>query len=143
LAEALSAKAGAKLPWPTIQAVLSGAFQARLLERTVDSAPWPCDAAGASAVLVRVPGKEAERARVQPPLDPAQPRPGVRQAQAELRASQVQDLAEQIGELGRIAVGCELKYHLRIELGGKAVTQETLDKLNKLLADVSSELRLQ
>ena len=64
-------------------------------------------------------------------------------AEAELRANEVQDLAEQVGEMTRLAVGCELRFHLRIELGGKTPpSQELLDKLNKILAEVSSGLRL-
>jgi hypothetical protein len=45
LADTLSVKAGKPLPWNTVKAALNGAFQTRLLERAVDSRPWPCDRA--------------------------------------------------------------------------------------------------
>src|SRR5205085_12481540 len=113
LADALSAKAGKPLPWNTVRAALNGAFQMRLLERSVDSGPWPCDPAGASVVRVRLPSKGP------PPPPPLPPPPtGVRVAQAELRPNQLQDVADQVGELTRAAVGHDLKFLLRTELGG-------------------------
>ena len=54
ITEALSAKAGKPLPWSTVRAAIDGAFQGRLLERTVESGPWPCDFAGAKQVKVKV-----------------------------------------------------------------------------------------
>src|SRR5262249_52330290 len=50
--EGLSQKAGKPLPWPVVRMSLNAAFQTRLLERTVDSGPWPCDLAGAAQVRV-------------------------------------------------------------------------------------------
>jgi hypothetical protein len=143
LADALSAKAGKPLPWVTVRAALGGALQARLLELAVDSAPWPSDAAGAARVKVRLPGKPAgER---EPPVvrpEPVLPA-GVRVAQAELRPNQLQDLADQVGELTRAAVGFELRFCVRVELGGKMPPPaELVEKVNKLLAEVAEELRL-
>ena len=46
VAEALSAKLGKPLPWATVRAAIDGACRGRLLERTEDSGPWPCDYAG-------------------------------------------------------------------------------------------------
>src|SRR5262249_17195266 len=137
LADALSAKAGRPLPWSTIRAALTAAFQTRLLERSVDSGPWPCDRAGAAAGLVRLPGKV-------PPPPPPPPPTGVRVAQAELRPNQLQDLADQVGELTRTAVGYDLKFLLRVELGGKAQPPSDLvERLNALLAEVAEGLRFQ
>ena len=53
IADALSVKAGKPLPWATVRAAIDGAFQGRLLERTVDSGPWPCDYAGAAKVMLK------------------------------------------------------------------------------------------
>jgi hypothetical protein len=36
---------------------LATARRARVVERTVDSGPWPCEFAGASAVRLALPGK--------------------------------------------------------------------------------------
>jgi hypothetical protein len=119
--EGLSQQAGKPLPWPLVRAALNAAFQTRLLERAVNSGPWPCDLAGAAQVRVRVPGKAPVEP---PPLKPPEvpKRPGVLVAEANLRPSQIQDLADQLGELTKAVVGYDLKLHLRIELGGaKAV----------------------
>src|SRR5262249_3342514 len=120
LADALSAKAGRPLPWPTVRAALTGAFQGRLLERAVGRGPWPCHRAGAAAGPVQVPGRKAGGGTATPdvvvPPEPP-PRPGVRVARADLRPNQLQDLADQVGELTRLAVGFDLKLSLTIELG--------------------------
>jgi hypothetical protein len=139
LADALSAKAGKPLPWNTVRAALNGAFQTRLLERAVDSGPWPCDRAGASSVRVQLPGKYP------PPPPPPLPRPpGVLVAQADLRPNQLQDLTDQLGELARAAIDHDLKFHLRIELGGATPpSAELVERLNKLLAEVAEGLRFQ
>jgi hypothetical protein len=110
----------------------------RLLERSVDSGPWPCDRAGAAAVLVHLSGK------VPPPRPPPPPATGVRVAQAELRRNQLQNLADQVGELTRTAVGYDLKFLLRVELGGKAQPPSDLvERLNGLLTKVAEGLRFQ
>jgi hypothetical protein len=78
---------------------LATARRARVVERTVDSGPWPCEFAGASAVRLALPGKTPG---IEPPdiVQPAvQKRPGVVVAEADLKPAQVQDLAEQVGEL--------------------------------------------
>jgi hypothetical protein len=133
LADALSAKAGRPLPWHTVRAALTAAFQTRLVVRSVDSGPWPCDWAGAAAVRVRLPGQK-----------PPPPTPGVRVAEAELRQNQLQDLADQVGELTRAAVGHKLKFLLRIELGGETPPPADLvERLNALLAEVAEGLRFE
>src|SRR6266852_4195402 len=55
IANALSTKVGKMLPWITVREAIDGAFRARLLERTIDSGPWPCDYAGAKTVKVSLP----------------------------------------------------------------------------------------
>lgn len=53
IADAFSTKSGKILPWFTVRETIESAFRARLLERTLDSAPWPSDYAGARAVRIR------------------------------------------------------------------------------------------
>ena len=147
LADALSAKAGRPLPWTTVRAALTAAFQTRLLDRAVDSGPWPCDRAGAAAVRVRLPGRTTPGGGGTPePVVVPEPvvKAGVRVAQAELRPNQLQDLADQVGELTRAAVGHDLKFVLRIELGGaNPAPADLVEKLNAALAEVAEGLRLQ
>jgi hypothetical protein len=141
--EGLSQKAGKPLPWPLVRAALNAAFQTRLLERAVNSGPWPCDLAGAAHVRVRVPSKDPiDMTVIKQPEVPK--RPGVLVAEADLRPSQIQDLADQLGELTKAVVGHDLKLHLRIELGGaKAVPPELVARLNALLAEVEKGMRFQ
>ena len=70
------------------------------------------------------------------------PKPGVRVAEADLRPNEIQDLADVIGELTAAAAGNDLKFHLRIELGGEIPPQNEIpEKLNKILKDVSDNLK--
>ena len=58
--------------------------------------------------------------------------------------NRIQDLAGQMPELLKAAIGNDLKFTVRIEVGGEsAPAPETLEKINELLADVSDELRLE
>ncbi|HYT89879.1 MAG TPA: DUF499 domain-containing protein [Gemmataceae bacterium] len=143
IVEGLSQKVGKPLPWPLVRTALNAAFQTRMLERTVDSGPWPCDLAGAAHVRVCVPGK----APVEPPIiKPVEvpKKPGVLVAEADLRPSQIQDLADQLGELTKAVVGYDLKLHLRIEVGGvKTVPPELVAKLNAMLAEVAKEMQFE
>ena len=69
-------------------------------------------------------------------------RPGALSAQADLRPSQVQDLADQVGEVARAAVGYDLRFSLRIDLAGATTPPaELVERLNKLLAEVADGLR--
>ena len=55
LAAALSVQAGAPVPWSVLRRAIDDALGARWLERAPGSGPWPCDAAGASAVTLKQP----------------------------------------------------------------------------------------
>jgi hypothetical protein len=136
---ALSNKAGKTLPWTSIREAIDGAFRARLLERTLDSGPWPCDYAGAQTVKLRLPSAPPPPPSPHPPI----PKPGVLVAEAELRPHQIQDLADVIGDLVKAAVGHELKFRLRIELGGGASLPAELEEtVNAILKTISSDIEL-
>ncbi|MEW6447215.1 MAG: DUF499 domain-containing protein [Bacillota bacterium] len=142
VAGALSRKAGKPLPWAVIREAIDGAIKARLLEKTVDSGPWPCAFGGAQQVKLRVPAEE-----VVPPVEPPPPlppKPGFKVARAELRPHQIQDLAEVIGELVNATVGYELVFRLQVELGGTAaLPDEIIRKVNELLGAVAADLKLE
>jgi hypothetical protein len=142
LANALSQKAGYTLPWPAVRTAIDSAIRARMLERAVDSGPWPCEFAGAADVRLCLPGKKPDLVIV----DKKEPekRPGTAVAEAELKPAQIQDLADQVGELSRAAVGYEVRMKFRIEVGGaKPVPPELLARLNELLGQVCKDLRLE
>jgi hypothetical protein len=142
IAVALSKKTGKTLPWVAVQKAIDGACRARLLERTPDSGTWPCDFASAAAIKLRVPQEE----QVPRVLEKAElPRkPGVLVAAADLQVSQIQDLAEHVAELAKLAVGFDLTFHLRVEFSGTSrPSEEIIAKMNKLLSEVSEVLKLQ
>jgi hypothetical protein len=137
---ALSKKAGKTLPWATVREGIDGAVKARMLELPVDSGPWPCGYSGAQLVKLRPPTVE-----VLPPGQPARllAKPGVRVAEAGLSTSEIQDLAEVVGDLRAAAVGHELKFHLRVELGGAtAPPEDVAQKVSDILKQVSPGLDL-
>lgn len=137
ISTAMSIKAGKVLPWITIRKAIDGALNGRLLQRGEDSGAWPCEYANAQNVKLQLPKKGSE-----PPLPPA-PTPGTRVAEAELRPSEVQDFADSIGKLIEAAAGQKIKFRIRIEVGGPGTpSEDLLAKLNKLLGDVSDDLKL-
>ena len=132
------------LPWATVRPAIDGACQGRYLERTEDSGPWPCDYPGARHV--RLQAREPK-----PVIDTAeqkdkQPKPpaGVVVASGYLKPGEIQDLADQIGELGSAAVGYDMKVLVRIELGsdGNRPPEDVVARLNAKLAGVSKDLAL-
>jgi uncharacterized protein DUF499 len=141
IASALSGKVGRPLPWPIVRDALDGAFRALKLERTIDSGPWPCDAGGAHIVKVRARSKADSVSPKPPSVRPASP--GVLAAEAELRVNEIQDLAEHVDAIRKAAVGFDLKFVVRIEVGGsKKVPEEKVKEINALLEGVLPALKL-
>ncbi len=149
IANALSTKLGKMLPWVTVREAIDGAFRARLLERTIDSGPWPCDYAGAKTVKVSLPREQAAQhvpsASPQPLVHEFRPpAAGMLVAEAPLEIEEIQNLNDQLSDLTKASIGLGLKFHIRIELGpASQVSDETVAKMNELLAEVSEKLRLQ
>lgn len=144
ISASLSQKAGQTIPWRRVRDAIDGAYRARYLETTLDSGAWPCEYPGAQTVKLRVSSRDTSPVLVVPSPSPTlPPRPGVHIAEADLRPNEIQDLADMISELTAAAAGNDLKFHLRIELGGDVQPQsETIDKLNKILKDISVNLKL-
>lgn len=139
LATALSQRAGVKVPWATVRAAIDAALQTRFIERATGSGPWPCDFS--SAGLVRFTVATTQPAPATRSADPV--KPGTRVAQAELKHTQVQDLAEVMGDLLKAKAGCELRFHVRIEVAGKQPPPDsTVDAINKVLAKVSKDIKV-
>jgi hypothetical protein len=132
---ALSNKAGTNLPWATVREAISGAIRARLIEIALDSGPWPCDFAAAQSAKFRLP-------TAPPPREDFKLTPDTLFADAELRPSEIQDLAENIAEIRKAAGETELKFRLKLELGspGKSAAPEVVSKLNALLGKISKAL---
>ena len=141
IAEALSAKVGKSLPWAIVRAAIDGSFQGRLLERTVDSGPYPCDYAGAQQVKLRVP---KTKPIIKQKDEVTNPPAGVLTATAYLKPGEVQDFADQIGDIGNVAVGYNLRIQVRIEVGseGNRPPEDVVAKINEKLGEVLKEFGL-
>ena len=138
---AISNKRGKTLPWGIVREAIDGALRARFLELAPDSAPWPCDLAVAHLVKLRL-QTEPKKAVVTVEVRP-EAKPGVRVAEAELQSSQIQDLADSIGDIQKAAAGHGIKFRMRIEVGGeKLPTESVVREVNKRLGEVSKELML-
>ena len=81
---------------------------------------------------------------VKPPDEGPKPPAGVLTATAYLKPNEVQELADQIGDICNAAVGYELKVQVRIEVGGdgKRPPEEAVAKINSKLGEVSKNLKL-
>lgn len=56
---------------------------------------------------------------------------------------ELQNLAEQVGQLTKGTIGLNLTFRLRVELGPTVqISEATLAKVNDLLAEVSEKLNL-
>lgn len=130
---ALSSKAGKVLPWSRVANALNEAFRLGLIERTLDSAPWPCDLGGAAAVKIVVRKSETR--------EPAPPKYyGSKTATADLQTHEVQELADHIDALREATAGYPLRIRVTLEIGdGKQVDQTVIDKVNAVLAQIKAD----
>ena len=142
IASALSSVKGKTLPWITVRKVIDDALKVRLVERSEDSGPWPCEFSEAAKVTLRVPSPDVPL--VEPPVPPTPPvAPGTLVARAQLRPDEIQNLSECMGDLIKATAGLDLKFDVRIELSGVGeIADETVHKVNDLLANVADGLQL-
>ncbi|MPZ45705.1 MAG: DUF499 domain-containing protein [Betaproteobacteria bacterium] len=132
---ALSAHMGMALPWMAIRSALDDAFRLGLLERAVDSVSWPSDAGGAAAVKI-VPAERTAEARPSAL--------GAKAATADLATSEVQDLAEYVGEIRQAAAGYPLKFRITIAVGDTSqVPQGVVDDVNRFLNRIRAGWQLE
>lgn len=129
---ALSARFGKPLPWTRTSQALEEAFRLGLIERSLDSASWPCDMGGASAIKIRVCKNEVK----QPPT----PEPyGSKVATAELQLHEVQDLADEVDALREATAGQRLCIRVTVEIGENGqIDPCVVDKVNSVLARVKA-----
>ena len=141
IATALSNKrGGVALPWSTVQGAITDGIRAQWIELGSDSVAWPCDLAGAQHVVLQVPASgEVGEERGNYTRRPQ----GLLIAEAVLEANGIQDLADQIPDITKAAVGNGLKFSIRVEFGGDtAPDSEAVEKINQLLSEVSDDLKL-
>ena len=110
--------------------VVDGALKS-YLELSLDSGPWPCDFPAAQHVKLKV--------REAPGPKPIPPKPGIWVREAELTPAELQDLADEIGEVAKITAGYPLKITVRVEVGGDP-PDGVVAEVKKALGKVTREL---
>ena len=132
----LSNKRGKPLPWAPVRQALDEAFRLGVLERTADSPDWPTDFGGAAGVKMVV------RTEIKEP--PPKKGYGAKHVTAELRPNEIQDLADQLGEMTKAAAGHELKFSVQIQVGtDKAPPDDVVEQMNKILVGIKKGMRLE
>jgi hypothetical protein len=143
------ANAGITLPWYTICEAIDAAIRSRWLVTTEDPGQWPCDYAAARFARFSLPQEPTSRptpapsptTEVREPVSTLVPTMLV--AEADVQDFELQELAEQVGNLMKETVGLNLRFHLRMELGpALQVSEATLAKVNEILDEVSEKLRM-
>jgi hypothetical protein len=125
-----------------LRRAIDDAIKARWLELVPGSGAWPCEMAGASAVILRQPAAPGEMAESQRGEYVPKPK-GVYMSSATLEPSALQDLVDVLPDVVKAAAGVPLQFQLSVTLGdGQEIRTETVESINKLLEEVSSDLRL-
>ena len=140
LSVALANQEGSPLPWAVLRRAVDDAIASRWLETTPESGAWPCEVAAAGTVSLRPPTG----------FDPTSVTPTVSKTTAGYGSSAVldpaalQDLVDALPEIVKAAAGLPLEFRLDVKLGAgvKEVGSETVESIDKLLHDVSPDLRL-
>ena len=142
IATALSTQRGMTLPWSTVRTAIDAGIRARWIEPSDGSASWPCDFAGAQHVILQVPAGRGGSSVGEGKPDTPKPT-GLLTAEAVLEANGIQDLADQIPDIVKAAVGNDLKFNVRVEFGGETAPDSgSVEEINQLLSEVSDKLRL-
>ena len=133
----LSNRKGKILPWSTVKDAIDLGIRTRWFEISPESMPWPCDFTQAQSVMIQLPQSHGVQT---PPQDRLL---GTVTAEAMLEANGIQDLADQVPQIAKAAVGNSLKFNIRIELGGdESPDPKVIDEINILLSSVSDDLKL-
>lgn len=144
LASALSEEYGEPLPWPIVRKAIDGAFRASYMEPSVDSREWPTDRSGADHVKIQTPSKEKDSGggtKETPPRDGYGS--GVKQTSGELEVDEIQNLADEVGELVSAAAGYGIQFNVSIEAGTEESLPDDVEaRLNEILRHVSDKLQL-
>ena len=142
LSAALSVQLGAPAPWSILQRAIDDALGARWLALDAGSGPWPCDAVGAAAVLLKEPDAAAtDGIHDGGGLGPI-PK-GARSGAADLEPNELQDLVDALPDVITAAAGVPLRLHVRITLGdGEDVPSESVTSVNEIIGSVKPALCL-
>ena len=136
ISTALASQEGNPIPWTVLRRAIDNAIAARWLELVPGSGSWPCDVANAKEVKLRTPLIS------EPPPEP--PPKEAYQTSARLEPSELQDFVDALDKIVQASAGVRLELRLALQVGDDArnVPSETVDKIDALLSEISSEFRL-
>ncbi len=142
LSAALSVQIGAPLPWSILRRAIDEALGAGWLAMAGESGPWPCEVAGAAAVVLRAPDRTetglGERGGAS-----ALSGTGTYSCSADLEPDELQDLVDALPEVMTAVEGVPLRFRLAVTLGdGTETRAETIASVSKILEGVHPRLRL-
>ena len=141
LSAALSVQGGTPIPWSILCQAIDDALTARWLELAPESGPWPCEAAGASAVMLKTPDTTKDVSDRKGDYVSV-PR-GAHTGSTVLEPNELQDLVDALPDVIKAAAGVPLQFRVHITLGdGGDVPSETVTPLNELLEGINPDLRL-
>lgn len=130
---------GRPLPWLTVKRALEEAFQLGLIERTLDSGPWPCDLGGAGLVKVRVPEGGEPGIKLKPVIAY-----GAKRAVSNLKIDEVQDFADRIDDLKKLAAGQKFHIQVSVEIGeAGSLSEQLVEDINDLLSGIKPGWKLE
>jgi len=145
LLTALSEEYGEPLPWRTVRRAIDGAFRASYMKPTVDSGEWPTDRSGADKIHIQLPADDS----APPSSGDGEPAPpgdygsGVKHTAGDLEVDEIQNLADEIGELVSAAAGYGIRFHVRVDAGTEeSLPDDVSARLNEILKQVSDKLQL-
>jgi hypothetical protein len=110
------------------------------METTVDSKEWPTDRSGAESVKIKLPADEpsGDGGGGDPPVGP-----NSSSTSGELKADEIQNLADEVGELVSAAAGYGIRFNVDIEVGTDESPPDDVEaRLNEILRRVSEDLQL-
>jgi hypothetical protein len=78
------------------------------------------------------------------PTEPPAPPPPPPRREADLRPYQIQDLADHIPEIRKVAAGTDVRFLFRVILaeGSLQPSPEVIEKLNRLLKEIDERLEV-
>lgn len=145
--QALARRKGSPIPWTWVVNAINEGLSDNLFEIAGADSAWPCAAADADKVVLRVP----QPSPVQPSPVPSSPPNAPKvldkfwrmRAESSLTETGVQNLANTIGDLTEIASEIDFEFYISITATteGEQPSPEVLEQINETLRKVADELK--
>lgn len=145
---AISKKFGYPVPWKIVSQAIDGAIKANHLRVSVGSEAWPCNSSETLNISLEITQKQTEqsissnkKSRVEE-IEPIYVTSNlVKIASAQIELGQLQDLADNIGEIKHKAVGMDLRLFIKLELSGtETLSEEIIAEINQILQTEVSDI---